>query len=714
MFKSRIKILLLISAFVGAALVGRLANLQVRRADHFRTELETRREPMYLPIPANRGRILARTAGGRGTAELVTNRPAFELGVLYPAMKPDGQWVSQCLREMRKEYRNASQPSRPNDEFLRQELDRRLARFWSDLAELIAVPPGELEARCRNTIEIVSRIRKAVEARHGPADYPLAEERLLHPIATDLTEADAVRLRMALVDQPWAVVLPSRSRVYCRGQTLCHLLGRSRALPGSARKTSEKQDHDYLPGEVRGISGLELACETQLKGHRGWAQLADPPQREVEPVDGHDILLTIDLDLQEYVEELLEQRLIELRRPEPEGSPRDYPTGAAAVVLDLRDQSLLALASVPRFDPARYGEEFEALKDDYKGKPMFNRALMGQYPPGSIIKPAVAQIALDRRAIGFDRTFTCEPHAQMDPSIKAFRCWQPAGHGTLDVVGGIAHSCDIFFYHVGQAIGAERLAECYRIYGLGAKPPGTFGDEAHRFPLFCYAGRVPTPEWVQRRHQRGMSVGDAWNMAIGQGDLLVTPLQAAVMLSALLTDELRPVRLIEERPNPPIARLNHDARALRLVREGMDRVINDRSATAYEYAHSDRVRLAGKTGSAEADLIKLWKVSYTVFRDGLPQRRDDYAFDRQRFVQDTLAVEPEAADFTYERVVYPTVADEEERESLAHAWFMGYAPADRPRVAVVVLIEYGMAGGSAAGPVFRDIAHKCLELGYLN
>jgi len=757
------KILLLLLVAAGAALAVRLVSLQVSRAEEYRQVLESGKQVILRPIPAKRGSILARKAGG-GTVVLVEDQPAFELGVFYPVMDPDVEknepgWYKDEIRRLQKQIKSKDPNAKPDKAQLHAQLNERIRTFWDQIAQISELSPDEIQARRSRIVQLVQRIRDEVQRRHGELEYPILEQRMFHPILTDLDEAAKLKIEFALDDDTWAQIVPSTRRVFFPGetdernrQTLCHILGQARREPGAMPKVYAKLDDildearlddDYLPGELRGVSGLEQAYEDSLKGQRGWAILTDPPQPMdgQQRRDGQDIVLTINTDLQREAERLLRQAVASL----------DYALAGAAVVLDMRDQSLLALASVPTYDPSRYYTDYEKLADDYRHLSLLNRALMAQQPPGSIVKPVVAEIALCRGAIDTTQHYSCS--GKLFENRSEFRCWKnPPGHGDLDLPEAISQSCDVYFYHVGEQMGAETLADGYRLFGLGQSPLG--------LKLPCATGTVPDGDWFKRHHGRAMSDGDARNLAIGQGDLLVTPLQAAIMVSTLLTGELRPVRLVESDPAGESRSTNLGQTGLSLIRDGMDRVINGNGTGKYARDEQDRVHLAGKSGSAEVGPQIRWRITYADkhTQSVEPSDKDRFiialkgagahvetpeetldpasnqvcwtityrevhaeivaSWEKDDFLQDLKAREDVTDIEPPEKIVYPILKPEDRgtetrSNGLAHAWFIGYAPAENPRVVITIFIEYGQSGGPAAGPVFRDIALKCKELGYL-
>lgn len=636
--------------------------------------------------------------------ELVGNDPSFELGVYYPAMDPDKWWVKGQLRSIRREVRDTltDVSSAERRERCREELDRRLEAFWDTIVEVTGVDVDRIQSRRDRIVRLIRRRIDHLCKVKGDLDeleYPLAEQRIYHPILMALDEDTALNLRMELADQPWAQVRPGTQRVYRRGRTLCHILGRTYRMPGAVPKTFEPMDdEDYLPGEIRGRSFLEKQFDDRLKGKRGWlVELPDQPRIRTEPIDGEDVTLTIDIALQEYAENRLQEQIDTL----------DYATGGAAVVLDLRDQSILALASAPTFDPATLGRNYTELVEDYIHLPLLNRALMGQYPPGSIVKPTVAAIAMGTQSCSPNMRWFCQGY--LFRKLKAFRCWRSSGHGDMDFVEGISQSCDVFFYKVGERIGAQELTQYYRSFG--------FGDIVAGLPLAQGAGLVPDQAWSISHVGRGLSVGDARNLAIGQGALLVTPLQAAVMHATLLEGELRPVKLAESQSIGRSQPLPFPRRSFGLILRGMERGVNDPHGTGYNYARSDELIAAGKSGSAQTPGRSIrWRITYT---DTSGRQHTIETDDKAGVLKRIRGQGVKNEDISWRTIGWFPVISEEDRNrrldrpgELAHGWFLGHVPADNPRVVILVFIEYGMSGGRAAGPVFKDLAEQCKALGY--
>jgi penicillin-binding protein 2 len=360
-------------------------------------------------------------------------------------------------------------------------------------------------------------------------------------------------------------------------------------------------------------------------------------QEDIQPVPGQDAHLTLDVALQADVEALLDHP--------PAGVGQDHVVGAA-VVIDCRTGEVLVLATGPRYDPAVYKspDAYAALiADPEKQHPLVNRAVHSLYPLGSVFKAVTTLAGLEEGVLTPQTTCTCE--GALDPRHRdRFKCDLLAGHGTINLHTAIQKSCNVYFYHVAESLsrmpggGIEwsRGSACLKAYAelLGLGRPANIG-------LGDFAGSLDEP--------------DPRNLAIGQGAMLVSPLQTAQLYGLVATGGHMPaLSLIRERPSPPRQDPGLDPRYVAILKDGLKSVVNDVGGTAHSTVYLPDIRIAGKTGTAQVGGGK----------------------------------EP-------------------------HAWFAGYAPADNPRVAFAVIVENGGHGGTAAGPIAREIVRKCQFHGYL-
>lgn len=379
----------------------------------------------------------------------------------------------------------------------------------------------------------------------------------------------------------------------------------------------EKQYQDYLFGQV-GIRYVEV----DARGQRLGTSLHFPPQA---PQSGWDLHLNIDARLQEYARELM----------------GDY--GGAVVALDPRNGAVLALLSLPDYDPHLFSgkvpwEVWERFQND-PNRPLLNRAIQGLYPPGSTFKMVVLAAALEEGIV--DDYFSVHCSGGINIGNRFFRCWKKGGHGTLNWEGGLQHSCDVFFYTLGLRLGVDRIAHYARLLGLGKKTGIDLPNEA--------PGVIPTVQYLKKRWGGWAGGGgSAANIAIGQGEVLVTPVQLAVYTAAIATGLVVRPRLVEYLQSPitgekrevvgEIWPVKISPQTLRKVREGMRRVVNEPGGTAYLQKRSDIV-IAGKTGTAQ---------------------------------------NPHGDD---------------------HALFVAYAPVDDPLIVCVAVVEHGKHGSSGAAPI---------------
>ena len=398
-----------------------------------------------------------------------------------------------------------------------------------------------------------------------------------------------------------------------------------------------------------GRSGAEAAFDGILSHRPGslriWEDRRGATVRTAPltpPAPGGDVTLTVHAGLQRAVA----ARLAAALEPRP---GRPTPTGAAAVVLDVRDGSILAAASAPTFDPAARSDPaaWAALATDPRA-PLLDRVTAGLYPPGSAFKPVIVAAALEELAVYGDGTLDCRGFLDT-PRRHRCACFvtQQVGHGLTTPADALCRSCNVWCFDAAERAGAEALAEWAGRFGFGS-PPGT-GLPGER-------GGSALPAGFEADAPRGRDV--LLEAAIGQGPVLATPLQVCRMTAAvanggrLVTPRLS--RISPAAPSPPGGgRPLLTADTLAVLREGMERAVNDPRGTAYRHARRRDVRLAGKTGTAQ------------------------------------VAGKP------------------------SHAWFTGYAPADRPTIAVTVLLEHGGSGGADAGPVARDLVGAAITAGFV-
>ncbi len=498
--------------------------------------------------------------------------------------------------------------------------DRTIAHVLAQLEELekILGEPSEL-----NRDKLQSHIERSL---------PL-------PLVAWRNVSDTVLARFAeqAGRKPGIDIEVANVRLYPFGSRAGHVFG----YVGRAEIEQDEAEpyHYYLP-EMAGRSGLEKSLDTALRGEEGGRLLRvdatgfrryDSGQRE--PKAGADVKLTLDMRIQALAEDAL------------------GTNAGSVVVLDPRNGDVLALASRPGFDPNDFvpaisRDLWRSLNED-EGIPLMNRAVAGGYPPGSTFKPVTILAGLESGKSHPSDVHSCPGYFQLGRAT--FRCWNHSGHGSINMQQSLERSCNVYMFHVGLEVGVDAIAEQARSFGLGRKT----GIELD----YELAGNVPDPAWKRRTQNDDWRDGDTCNMSIGQGALVVTPLQMASLTATLANGGkvYRP-RLVSgwrttgehafsEQPPELVHEMGWKPGHIAVVRAGMRDVVNAPWGTAKKVALPNVV-VAGKTGTAE--------------------------FGRK---------------------------DERKR----HAWMIAFAPFDAPRYAVTVLVDEGVSGGQTAAPVMHSV-----------
>jgi penicillin-binding protein 2 len=560
-----------------------------------------------------------------------------------------------------------------------EQLRNRISAMWPAIAEATGARLDELAERRERIVRRVRLIKQAIREKDG-FNRRIAQERLAHPVVRGLDLAAKVHAEIALAPFTWVRVTDGTTRWYAPEPPMAHVLGR----------LAEKDDVFFREASVdpgSGVRGSELLAEARLHGTPGWVQ-EDIDGREVAPPepprDGEDVRLTIDAMLQRRIFERLEKET------------EQYPlcTGASAVVLDVTSREALALVSFPSYMPDADFKQRRALATERKTLPLAFRAVAMNYPPGSIVKPLVLAAALTDGVVTPETLLHCT--GRLLPDVDAFRC---AGiHGDISAIDAIAHSCNMYFFRVGEAMGVPRLGRWFELAGFG-NPSGTGLAEEIR-------GQLPIKA----------NPGDARNTAIGQGEVEVTPIQTANMIATIASGEYRAITLLADDPRERRAALLGVPPAhWAVVRRGMHDVVNEPGGTAYGKVQQppEPWVLLGKTGSAQSWPRELERLYVVEWPDG---RREELVAPDDAELERRLAGKGEfkiAGKGAYRR--WPP---EDQMET--HAWFAGYiidradlsrlGAAPRRAVAIVILLEYAGHGGDVAGPVAGDIARMVLEV----
>ncbi|SEH78361.1 penicillin-binding protein 2 [Paracoccus alkenifer] len=442
------------------------------------------------------------------------------------------------------------------------------------------------------------------------------------------------------------------SRSYPRAGDFAHVLGY--VGPVSDYDLSRMEDPDpvlMLPEFQLGKLGVEARLEERLRGKAGTRRVevnsAGREMRELERIEGQQgetVQITIDAALQNFAVQRLGEE------------------SAAAVVIDVQNGDILASASAPTFDPNLFvrgisGPDYRALME-HDHRPLADKTVQGVYPPGSTFKMVPLLAGLESGLIDAGSRFYCPGHTTV--AGRRFHCWSRGGHGSVAAVASLERSCDVYYYELAQRIGADRMAEMARRLGIGVR---------HELPMSAIAeGIAPDRAWKRARHDQEWQVGDSINASIGQGYVLASPLQLAVMTARVATGREVAPRLVRAVngaavPETDFNDLGLREANLRTARAGMDAVMNGSHGTAARSRIlAPEWRMAGKTGTSQVRNITAAERARGVIRnEQLPWNRRD------------------------------------------HALFVCYAPFDAPRYAVSVVVEHGGGGGTVAAPIGRDI-----------
>jgi penicillin-binding protein 2 len=608
-------------------------------------------EGEYYRMLADRNRFrLAPTEAARGVIYdrhgriLVRNLPSFSVTII-PAYLPEDEQEEMAI--------------------------------FSRLSALLEIPASTATASA-GSFSPRRGIKEMVDEARDTAPY--------HPLTlkTNVDRDTVFIIEEEHLDLPGVLIEIDPIRQYPSGDLISHIIGYMGYIPGEQAETYAERGYDPNNDRV-GLTGVELTFEEELRGSKGYQYSeVDVAGREVRavgypqpPLLGHNLILTIDLDLQQFTEEALRQGM---EKAESAFGEISRVESGVAIAMNPQTGEILSFVSLPSYDNNLFAsgisqEDWARLIED-PGKPLVNHAISGQYPPGSAFKIVPAAAALEEGVVNRRTTLTCEgtlwlPNKYFpdDPELaQQFYCWineYGRGHGTLNIVQAIAQSCDIFFYQVAggleefQGLGLERLSEYAHSFGLGQPTGIDLPGEA--------SGLVPTKTWKRLNYSESWATGDTYNVAIGQGFILVTPLQllnataAAVNGGTLYRPQL--VYQVTDadgqviRPFTPevLGQIPVSQENLALVREGLRAAVE--SGTGWG-ANLEGVAVAGKTGTAE----------------------------------------------------YPGPPIDDEGHLPTHAWFTAVAPAEEPEIALVVFVAGGGDGAATAVPIATDILRYYFDI----
>ncbi|NDR59187.1 penicillin-binding protein 2 [Aliiruegeria sabulilitoris] len=503
--------------------------------------------------------------------------------------------------------------------------------------------------------ETFAKLRSLVPLSDDDVERALREIRRRSPfvpvtIADQLNWEDVAEVAVNAPALPGVTPEVGLTRHYPLEADFAHVVGY--VGPVSDYDLSKLENPDPLlqiPKFQIGKIGLEAKREDQLRGSAGTKRIevnaGGRVMRELSRQEGQkgaDLQLTLDRDLQNFVNARL-------------GSE-----SAAAVVMDVHSGDILAISSAPSFDPNLFVrgisvKDYRALTEN-DHRPLADKSVQGTYPPGSTFKMVTALAAHEAGVVTAGETIYCGGYKQL--GTRRFHCWKRGGHGFVDLHDSLMRSCDVYYYELAERVGVEKISEMAKRLGIGIR---------HELPMSAVAeGLAPTKAWKEARRQESWMVGDSLNASIGQGFVLASPLQLAVMSARIATGEAISPRLVKsidsvEQPILTDGPIGLSPTTLQQVRKAMFSVVNSRRGTAYRSRLlPDDMEFAGKTGTSQVR-------SVVVKNSEVPWEQRD------------------------------------------HALFVCFAPYDKPRIAVSVVIEHGGGGSSAAAPVARDIVARALH-----
>lgn len=467
------------------------------------------------------------------------------------------------------------------------------------------------------------------------------------PLRARLTETEMARIAVSQHRLRGVRIDVEAIRNYSHGELFSHVLGYvNRISAEDIEAMTPEERANYSGTHYTGRIGVERFYERLLHGIAGFRKVETNAHgrilrvlEESPPQPGQDLRLHLDLKVQKAAWDALGDRR------------------GAVVAIDPRDGGVLAFVSRPGFDPNLFVTgishvDYAGYRDDHD-QPLFNRALQGQYPPGSTVKPIIGLAGLAAGVTDWQRTIWDPGYYRIEGETRVFRDWRRWGHGHVDMNKAIMQSCDTYFYDMGYRLGIDRMAAFLRNFGLGDRTGVDLPSEAR--------GILPSREWKRSVRNQGWFHGDTINASIGQGYMLTTPLQLALSTAILARQGDTVVPRVAQWV-PPASPLDdtvleqHDH--WRRMTQSMVNVIHSSQGTARALGQNAQFHIAGKSGTAQVFSLA-----------------NDQEYNAQEIAE--------------------RLRD--------HALFVAFAPAEQPAIAVGVLVENGGGGGSAAGPVARAV-----------
>ena len=533
--------------------------------------------------------------------------------------------------------------------------DRNQTMLAGNRQNFQALMVAEQTTNVKQTLDAFKRILPLTEDEELRINKDLKRNRSFVPvkIKDNLSWEQVTQILLNAPDLPGVIIDEGLSRYYPYGDIFAHVIGYVAAVSDMDVKDDPLLE---VPGFKIGKSGIEKLYEKELRGKSGNLKLevnaVGRIMKEIERVDGiagDSVDLSLDVRLQKKAYELLGEE------------------SGAIVMMKVDTGEVLAFASAPAFDPNLFtqglsSEEWKNLSSDEK-KPLLNKAVSGLYSPGSTFKMVVGLAALESGMVGRQNKSFCS--GKMSLGNHTFHCWKDIGHGYIDLVQALQHSCDIYFYEVAQKIGITKIAAMARRFGLGKST--NVGIENEK------SGLIPDVEWKRQKFGEPWQQGESIISGIGQGYILTTPVQLATMVSRIANGgyEVNPtLKKVSSTEASEMKKMDLSQQNIELVKKGMFEVVNAQGGTALGARFNfDGQNMAGKTGTTQ------------VRRISMKERQ-------------TGVLKQEDLPWKYRN----------------HALFVGYAPHDNPKYGIAVLVEHGGSGSSAAAPIGGKMLMEALTL----
>lgn len=772
MFERRLKLFLLLLGLVVFLILGRAAQVQIVNRQYWKQQAaEAMKRTDW--VDSTRGAILDRSGKVLAIDKPCIDVCVDYRALTSP---PDAQWVKERALERLKarlgdgwKQLSSRQKVEARDAEIAA-INADIEQMWSRLAKVSGRSLDDIdEAREAIVHRVTMRRRFAWARRYEEAlikqgktpetpdwkkmvadageegedidkySVTVSEQLEAHVILRAVAMSTQNALGREIEHYPGLVLRAGTHRTYPYEDVACHLLGHVARVDAQDLKDNNKghdEVHDYLPNDLIGKTGVEALCEPALRGARGRIDRASTDDiilASAAPVPGQDVRLSIDIELQQQIQGAFASATLR------DANGHVIEDGAvlhgACVVLDVNTNQVLALVSYPTYDQNTLDEMYATLRDDEMNDPLRNRATMSQLEPGSTVKPLCGLAGLAEHVIGVNTGIECTGYMKLDGhQINYGKCWVASmfahdprvpnvahhpvpvpheGHdgnpdGFLTYSDALERSCNVFFETVADRLGIERLSAWYDRFGLGRATGIGIGEARGRLPRNFPASLAAL------RRSTGFFGG------IGQGYIAATPIQMANAVAMIARDGvwMRPVLVLngpgglapalkggDWQKVPDRVDLQLPADYFKAARLGMFNVVNGAAGTGKALVAGDKLLkalgLCGKTGTAQAARFSI------LLRDDNGKLVLDASNRPQRHI-----VAPSVSGHPNPDAPWYRATDDEGKH-IDHAWYIGFAPADKPKIAFAVLVEYGGSGGIAAASVAREAVNACIGRGYL-